>query len=215
MHALIALFIKEPFWSEDVLACCTRALQPNNLTSPWVRPRPLRLPSWPSSVSRVPPAARKCPSREACLRSGRVCFLPVTKPRLSASVKELHGAGCDSPIHHLRFKITAISKVRSNPASEVNADRPQSCWAIIIIFFFFLKHFYYLDTSSAQIVVSVITEVKAETITLKWLFGGGQLKLVRWTCFFLFPFSLYLWQFDLLKQCLAAEWQVYKPVLYQ
>ncbi|MEQ2170471.1 hypothetical protein GOODEAATRI_000553 [Goodea atripinnis] len=50
-----------------------------------------------ASGLRVPPAAQKWPSRGACLRSGRVCFLPVTKPRPSESVKELLGAECNSP----------------------------------------------------------------------------------------------------------------------
>lgn len=50
-----------------------------------------------ASGLRVPPAAQKWRSTGACLRSGRVCFLPVTKPRLSESVKELLGAECVSP----------------------------------------------------------------------------------------------------------------------
>lgn len=72
------------------------------------------LPSHPSNITsdlRVPPAAQKWPSRGACLRSGRVCFLCVTKPRLPESVKELR----HSPIHHLHFRSIVIRWVRSDP----------------------------------------------------------------------------------------------------
>lgn len=53
-------------------------------------------------------------TREACLRSGRVCFLSVTKPRLLESVKVLRG----SLIHHLHFTVIAISWVRSGPMHD-------------------------------------------------------------------------------------------------
>lgn len=52
-------------------------------------------------------------ARGACLPSGRVCFLSVTKPRLPESVKELRYS--PPPIHHLRNRIIAISRVRSEP----------------------------------------------------------------------------------------------------
>lgn len=65
---------------------------------------------------RVPPVALKgkkksVRGRGACLPSGRVCFLSVTKPRLPESVKELRDS--PPPIHHLRNGIIAISRVRS------------------------------------------------------------------------------------------------------
>lgn len=56
---------------------------------------------------------RSVRARGACLPSGRVCFLSVTKPRLQESVKELRYS--PPPIHHLRNRIIAISRVRSEP----------------------------------------------------------------------------------------------------
>lgn len=53
-------------------------------------------------------------TREACLRSGRVCFLSVTKPRLLECVKVLRG----SLIHHLHFTVIAISWVGSGPMHD-------------------------------------------------------------------------------------------------
>lgn len=48
-------------------------------------------------------------AEKRCLRSGRVCFLSVTKPRLPESVKVLRA----SPIHHLHPRAGVISWVRS------------------------------------------------------------------------------------------------------
>lgn len=61
------------------------------------RARPER---WPSAAvfacHRQRNKKKKCPSRGACLPSGRACFLSVTKPRLPESVKELR----DHPTPH-------------------------------------------------------------------------------------------------------------------
>lgn len=71
---------------------------------------------------RVPPAAQKWPSEDACLRSGRVCFLPLTKPRLPKSVKELLGGECEPPNTSSSFQNRRDGPGKVEPTEEVSAD---------------------------------------------------------------------------------------------